>query len=242
MGSIAWNRQTWENPGNWPSDGDGWTFHARWSSSPYETWKASVVDWFLHPYVSPEADVVEIGPGHGRWSEYFVGHARSVTLVDVSASCIEACRERLGERPEVHMLLNDGRSLSLHSASADLIWSFGTFVHIDAQDIDAYLAEFKRVLRPGGRFVVHHSGWRELGRHLKPLTSRLGSAGAHLQIRLSQGQSGGTGGRSEMSAPWFSRLATRHGLSVDYQARTWGERRSHGLAYRDVITVGSNVS
>ena len=52
-------------------------------------------------------------------------------------------------------------------ASIDRIWSFDVFVHIQAIDIEAYVAQFARILRPGGTALIHHSksgtfarGWR----------------------------------------------------------------------------------
>jgi ubiquinone/menaquinone biosynthesis C-methylase UbiE len=32
------------------------------------------------------------------------------------------------------------------------------FVHINPTDIDAYLRDFRRILKPGGIGVVHHAG------------------------------------------------------------------------------------
>src|ERR1700728_515553 len=78
MGSIEWNRLMWGNIDNWSASGDCWDFHAKSCGQPYEDWKNSVVTEFVTPYLGPEVDVVEIGPGQGRWTQYIVAQARTV--------------------------------------------------------------------------------------------------------------------------------------------------------------------
>lgn len=226
LGSLRWNRQRWDNPEEWELYGDNWTFHAEFCNQPYDTWKQAVVDTFLNPFLGADVDVLEIAPGHGRWTEFIVGRSQSLTLVDLNESCIDVCRQRFGSHPEISFITNDGRSLPVADASMDLIWSFGSFVHIDPQDVEAYLAEFRRVLRPGGRFVVHHAGWPEWS---CPLIAR----------HIAKGEWRPFGGRVPMSAEGFASIATHHDLSVDEQVRTWGEVNEFGLAFNDVVTIGS---
>ena len=169
VGSIRWNRLMWGNPEIWTLGGDGWDFHARYCGQPYEAWKDSVVKEFLMPHLAPGIDVLEIGPGQGRWSRYMVENARTLALVDLSANCISVCRRRFADcdGAKLSFFVNDGSSIPLGDSSIDLVWSFGTFVHIELPEIDLYLGEIARVLRPGGMFVIHHAdqseGQRERG-------------------------------------------------------------------------------
>ena len=218
MPSVGWNRVVWSLSENWSDRGDNWTFHAEACGQPYDRWKQSVVERLLRPHLTRDVDVAEIGPGHGRWTEYILGEARTAALIDVSTSCIRACRERFGEREDVSYIVNDGRSLPLDDHSIDLIWSFAGFVHIEPEDIEAYMAEFRRVLRPTGRFLIHHAGWWAAG-------DRARDPGAS---------------RSKMSAERFSAITHAHGLQVERQFRRWGDRLEFGLAFGDLITVGSN--
>ncbi len=238
LGSIAWNRAHWENA-EWGQNGNAWTFHADACSTTYEAWKRSVVTTFLDPYLQDAQNVIEIAPGHGRWTEYMVGRAGSLTLVDLSASCIDVCRKRFAQHNEIVYLVNNGRSLPVAEASTNLIWSFGSFVHIDERDTDAYLAEFARVLKPGGRFVIHHSGWADWTLRLVPLTRRTGKPGRVIQHRLAHGFWKPGGDRVAMSPARFARLATAHGLHIDRQVRRWGPNDEFGLAFNDIITIGS---
>jgi SAM-dependent methyltransferase len=241
MASIADNRARYEDPATWSHRGDSWTCHADFSGRPYREWKQSVVDALIAPYIAPGLDVLEIGAGQGRWSEFIIARSRTAILVDISAYCVETCRRRFGHRADVRYVVNDGRTLPVRSGSVDVVWAFGTFVHVDDADIDSYLAETSRVLRPGGRFVVHHAGWRDWSRHLVPAARRLGRPGRVVLRRFAQDRWRDGGGRSAMSAERFAALAIGHGLVVDRQFREWGAALQYNVnRYRDVITVGSS--
>lgn len=142
---IVWNAYDWSR------DGEEWT--------QSEEWKRSVVEALMLPQVSRRGDVLEIGPGGGRWSSTLHELANRLILVDVSATCIETCRTKFGHLSHVEFLVGDGRTLNgVNDASIDLIWSFDAFVHISAADTRSYFQEFARVLRPGGRAIIHHPG------------------------------------------------------------------------------------
>jgi ubiquinone/menaquinone biosynthesis C-methylase UbiE len=239
VGSIDWNRSKWSEAASWEADGNSWTFHADTCGQPYEVWKQAVLARFLEPYLGLHLDFIEIGPGFGRWTESIVGQARSLLLVDLSPNCIDACRERFGHHPEVAFKVNDGRSLPVPDRSIDIVWSFGSFVHFDAGEVEAYLAECARVLRSGGWFIIHHSGWPEWSLPTAPLLMRLGRPGRVLQHRLAQKRWRPGGDRAPMSEKWFSSIASRHGLRVEEQIRTWGQGHQFGLAFNDVISIGS---
>ena len=240
MGSIRWNILTWGNVDNWARGGDSWDFHAKFCDQPYEAWKDSVLKEFLTPYLGPRVDVVEIGPGQGRWSQFIVENARTVALVDLSANCIEVCRRRFvdSDGPEMRFFVNDGTTIPVGDASIDLVWSFGTFVHIELPEIDKYLAEIRRVLRPGGIFVIHHAGRTEQPR--QPRFNRTSDARESLVPRAENAalQSADSGLRSEVSARQFSDLVARHDLVLDRQVRSWGPRCEFGVAFEDVISIG----
>ena len=242
MGSIDWNRRIWDDPSNWAGFGDGWTFHAQACGQPYERWKCSVVETFVEPFLGPDIDMLEIAPGHGRWTEHMVGRVRTLTLVDLSPSCIETCRERFSRgHPEITFSVNDGRSLEVPDQSIDVVWSFSSFVHMDEPEITAYLNEIRRVLRPGGRFLIHHAGWVGWTVPIAPAAGSLGRPGRVLVRRMAQGSWRGAGDRGAMSAKRFERLARDQALSVDRQLRRWGSRGEFSVAFRDVVTIGSSA-
>jgi ubiquinone/menaquinone biosynthesis C-methylase UbiE len=61
----------------------------------------------------------------------------------------------------------DGQGLGpIEDKSIDAAFSFDVFVHLEQWDIFNYLCELKRVLKPGGKAIIHHGnslsrlGWR----------------------------------------------------------------------------------
>ncbi len=88
--------------------------------------------------------------------------------MDVSEKCIELCQKRFAGCDNIEFFVNDGVSLAfIADETVDFIWSFNVFVHISPQDTEKYLMGFKRILKKGGRGIIHHpkeggyyGGWR----------------------------------------------------------------------------------
>ncbi len=128
-------------------------------------------------------------------------------LADITPRCLELCRERFADDEiQYHLIGPDGLGF-LPAESIDLIWSYDVFVHVNPVDTDAYLADFAKVLRPGGRAVIHHPGRYP----------------SHAERRA--------GFRSNLSAPFFASLCHKHGLRAIEQDRSRAHKRG------DCITV-----
>ena len=97
-----------------------------------------------------------------------LSRVKKLTVVDLTQKCIDVCKERFEGIPNIDFFVNDGRTLKMiESDTIDRVWSWDVFVHIASSDIRCYVAEFSRVLVPGGRAIIHHSkngendlGWR----------------------------------------------------------------------------------
>ena len=175
------NRELWSRY-DWSGGGLEW--------GPAES-RDALIDKMLPP--GDHESIVEIGPGAGRFSEVLAERAQRLVLVDVTDEALRRCREHLGERPGVEYVRTDGASLpGVTGASIDLVWSFEAFVHMQPVDVAAYVGEIARVLRPGGRAVIHHAARRDR-----------------------------SGWRAPMSAALFARLAGDRGLEVESQ-ESWG--------------------
>jgi ubiquinone/menaquinone biosynthesis C-methylase UbiE len=191
------------------------------------------------PVHHTDSTVLEIAPGHGRWTEAICRLAGPVILVDVSQSCIQHCQRKFSRRPKMTYIVNDGQDLSgVADNSVDFAFSFDAFVHMDVGTITAYLAELSRVLVDGGRAVIHHPGRAHVMlplRRMRVRGGRLGRLYARLSLRR---RSGRDGWRSDVSHRLLARIAQACGLRVVLQTQRWGEDgRFDVRRYNDWITV-----
>ena len=200
--SIARNYAMWQNY-NWEKRGEEWT--------PSSEWKQSLIDEVMLKYMEPGKTILEVGPGAGRWSETLQKIARHLILVDLSDKCIELCKKRFSQYGNVEFFMNDGINLDfVPSETIDFIWSFDVFVHIRVDDTERYLIEFSRILKKGGRGIIHHA--KEGGLH--------------------------GGWRSNMTAELFLDMLKKHGLTLITQFDSWGnDERFNVCFYHDIITV-----
>lgn len=183
--SMAENRALW-NDHDWSSLGEEWTKSAEW--------KRAILEGFLEPNVPAGGAVVEIGPGGGRWTDVLRQRCAQVTVVDVSDRALQLCRDRFADSPNIEYLLADGGALAIPDASADAVWSYDVFVHINPVDAQRYFREFARILKPGARAVIHHPG--------APLAGD--RAGAW---------------RSDLTEPMVRAFCREHGLTILSQTR-----------------------
>jgi SAM-dependent methyltransferase len=101
---------------------------------------------------------VELACGHGRHTEQLLPRIGHITLVDVLASNITACRTRFGDDPRVSYLVNNGNDLpGIADDSITGLFSYDAMVHFELLDVLSYLRETRRVLVPGGRALLHVS-------------------------------------------------------------------------------------
>jgi ubiquinone/menaquinone biosynthesis C-methylase UbiE len=208
INSPELNRAIWR-AWNWDAGGEEWTV------SP--EWRESLVRCILDPEMPRDGHIVEIGPGAGRWTGPLIERSARYTGADISDTCVALCRERFGGSGKATFHVTSGCELSMvPDASADAVWSYDVFVHINEPEAAAYAREFARILRPGGRGVIQHGAVA--------------------------GERGGW--RSDVTTGSFTRLLREAGLKVERQFESWedsGQRYPCGF-YGDVITVFSRPS
>lgn len=204
--TISRNYAGWQD-WDWSKRGEEWT--------PSPEWKQSLIDEVLLRYIEPGRDILEIGPGAGRWTETLQKIAKRLIIVDLSDRCIEICKKRFAMYDNIEYYVNNGTDVSfIHSDSIDFIWSFDVFVHINAWDTEKYLIEFSRILKKGGRCIIHHP-----------------KEGRHYELE-------DDGWRSNMTAELFCGVLEKHGLILMRQFDSWGERGEFDVkCYHDIITV-----
>ena len=95
--------------------------------------------------------VLDAACGEGYGSHLLSAHAEHVIGVDLSPEAITHARARYASRNlEFHQ--GDVTRLDLADDSVDVVVSFETLEHLEAQD--QMLAEFRRVLRPDGCLLI----------------------------------------------------------------------------------------
>jgi len=103
---------------------------------------------------------VDLAAGHGRNTEILRDRASRVYAIDVNQENVDFCTDRFKNCDNVTVIKNDGISLSmLDSQSITYIHCFDAMVHFDSDVIRAYLADFRRILVPGGHGLCHHSNY-----------------------------------------------------------------------------------
>ena len=132
-------------------------------------------------------------------------------MADLSTKCIEICRERFAHADNVEFHVNSGADLRfLENDSIDSVWSFDVFVHVSGPETQSYVTEIGRVLRPGGRALIHHPN-----------------------------RGGGPEGfRSRMTGERFVQFVGSAGMVVVSQFDSWGpDGRYDVRRFCDTITV-----
>ena len=216
MPTLDENRRHWQSTYGWPDGGEEWS--QVWGDSATQ-WRGSILPRLAG--LLPAGRALEIGAGFGRWSERLRPHCERLVLVDLAERCVEACRRRFAGDPAVDCRLSDGRTLpGVEARSLDLVFSFDSLVHAEADVLEAYAGELARTLADEGAAFLHHSNFGAV------LAARPGAENRHWR-----GESA--------SAEGFAAACSRHGLvCVAQEIVDWGGVED-GDAFSLVVRAGS---
>jgi SAM-dependent methyltransferase len=153
MPEVDENLQIWDQAYDWPAHGEEWS--QPWGGTP-ALWFGAILPR-IHSWV-PAASILEIAPGHGRWTQYLKGLTDRLVIVDLAESCIEHCRRRFADAGNIEFHVNDGRSLGMVAdRSVDFAFSFDSLVHAEDDVLGSYLDELSGKLTANGVAFLHHS-------------------------------------------------------------------------------------
>jgi ubiquinone/menaquinone biosynthesis C-methylase UbiE len=108
------------------------------------------------PLVHPDAVILELGPGTGRLTRHVVGSCKEVIVVDRSSFVCDWMRRYLRGRGAHRVYRIDGPALPMIAdGEVDAVMAHGVAEHLDLDEIYWFLAEFHRVLRPGGTIAFN---------------------------------------------------------------------------------------
>ncbi|MFN3964187.1 MAG: class I SAM-dependent methyltransferase [Silanimonas lenta] len=115
----------------------------------------------------PADRVFEIGCGVGRIGAQLAGHVAEWHGLDIAENMAALAHARVAAHPGARASALAGPRLSpLADASMDKGYCVAVFIHMDKEDMNLYLREVVRVLRPGGLFyfdhwnLAHPVGWQ----------------------------------------------------------------------------------
>jgi SAM-dependent methyltransferase len=219
MPTIEENRMYWDEKYDWARAGNEWS----------RAWGGPDMQWFgailprIHRYL-PAHTILEIAPGFGRWTHFIKDYCERLILVDLSERCIQACRERFASLHHLSYYVNDGRSLDFLSAeSVDVVLSFDSLVHVEADVMAAYLGQLVRPLRHDGVGILHHSNLGEYPPRV-PWLARIPKARRGLEkLRMLETDHWRA---TSMTAQRFRQFAQQAGLQcISQELINWGGRR-----------------
>jgi hypothetical protein len=222
MATIDENRAIWNAEYDWTRQGEEWS--EPWGGSEAQ-WR-----WTLLPRISaflPASTILEIAPGFGRWTQYLKDLCNHLSVVDMSARCIEACAQRFAADSHISYYTNDGKSLAMiPDGSIDLAFSADSLVHAEADAIVAYLHGLARTLTADGVAFIHHSNLGAYGRYYS-WTTRIPrmSRRKYLLVRAGLIDPDHWRGLS-VSASLFAKAAHDAGLQcIGQEVINWGTSR-----------------
>jgi ubiquinone/menaquinone biosynthesis C-methylase UbiE len=106
-----------------------------------------------------EVSVLDVGCGVGNFHKLLVDRVGAITGIDVSEASIELARER---NPDVHYESYAGERLPFADASFDVAFTICVMHHVPPPQWPLFVAEMKRVLKPGGMVAVFEHNPRNL--------------------------------------------------------------------------------
>jgi SAM-dependent methyltransferase len=107
---------------------------------------------YLSQWWRADDDVLDVGAGYCSFINHVVAHRR--VAVDLHARLSDFAA------PGVECIRCSATKLALPDGSFDVVFASNLLEHLDREEIDAALAEFRRVLRPGGRLILVQPNYR----------------------------------------------------------------------------------
>ncbi|MFG1782545.1 class I SAM-dependent methyltransferase [Rhodococcus oryzae] len=95
--------------------------------------------------------VLDAGCGPGQWTDFLAGCGQAVSGIDLVPEFVERARMQY---PSLSFELGSFEALGAATESLGGVLSWYSLIHHSPQDIQTPLAEFARVIRPGGGLLV----------------------------------------------------------------------------------------
>ena len=120
-------------------------------------WKMMLRERFLQKALEEsKRTLLELGPGPGADSLFFMENGLSVVAVDLSKEMVRCCREKGIDAREM-----DFYSISKLGQTFDCIWALNSLLHVPRAELGGVLEEIDACLAPGGLFFLGMYGGKD---------------------------------------------------------------------------------
>ena len=104
--------------------------------------------------------VLDVGCGRGELALHCAQRGALVWGIDYAQAAIDLANEALAKAPDtiqqrIELRQEDARALPFEDASVDIAFMLDVVEHLTPPELDRTLQEVFRVLKPGGRLIVH---------------------------------------------------------------------------------------
>lgn len=178
-------------------------------------------DKVIWPIIKDEefSSTLDLACGHGRNTEFLRRYAKSIDMVDVNQTCIDACESRFGGQKDGCVFryhVTSGNSLPVSNDSISFVYTWDAMVHFDKLVVRDYVHDVFRVLKPGGSAFLHHSNYGT--------------------VAPDSSWTKNHGNRSDMTAELMRDYAQEAGLKIKFQ-RLSGMADGWGMDDLDCLTL-----
>jgi ubiquinone/menaquinone biosynthesis C-methylase UbiE len=106
------------------------------------------------------SSILELACGRGRHSMKMQNEPNEKWVTDVNNTNVDFCKNRFIDDPLYHVFLCNGIDLRpMGDASLTAVFCYDAMVHFDCEVVSSYLRDTFRVLKSGGRALLHHSNY-----------------------------------------------------------------------------------
>ncbi|MFA4646955.1 class I SAM-dependent methyltransferase [Pyrococcus kukulkanii] len=122
----------------------------------------------LLKYMKRKGKVLDLACGVGGFSFLLEDHGFEVIGIDISEDMIARAKRYAQEREsKVEFILGDAKNLPFNDREFDYVIFIDSLVHFTPLELNQVFKEVRRVLRPGGKFIIQFTDLRELLPRLK---------------------------------------------------------------------------
>lgn len=127
--------------------------HAIYVNARHKQVHAIITGDGMAEHIRPGDRVLDYGCGEAAYAERLLGKAGLLTLCEAAPNLRERLKARVAQRPKITVLSPD-EVMTLPDETFDVVIMHSVSQYLSHDELDRLLAEFRRLLRPGGTLVI----------------------------------------------------------------------------------------